>query len=78
MFDVIQTWPRYVLSRLIQFLTGNALASEWFKDQGIKKDEHYNCGCGKLETINHIIKKCRKRSEERKKLKSVLPTLFNS
>jgi hypothetical protein len=32
MFDVMQTWPRYVLSKLVQFRTGHALVEGWFKD----------------------------------------------
>jgi hypothetical protein len=73
MFDVMQTWPRYVLSKLVQFRTGHALVGGWFKDRGIQKDEGYNCGCGQLETINHTIKQYPKREKERKKTKGSVP-----
>ncbi|KAA8909727.1 hypothetical protein TRICI_004376 [Trichomonascus ciferrii] len=41
----------------------------------VVRDEGYNCGYGELETIQHIIQKCPKRAEERKKLKKVSPNL---
>ncbi|KAA8915921.1 hypothetical protein TRICI_001935 [Trichomonascus ciferrii] len=32
-------WPRYVISKLVQFRTGYSLAGEWFKERGIQRDE---------------------------------------
>ncbi|KAA8900587.1 hypothetical protein TRICI_006190 [Trichomonascus ciferrii] len=75
LFDVMKTRSRYVISKLVQFRTGHALVGGWFKERGIQRDEGYNCGCGELETIQHIIQQCPKRAEERKKLKKVSPNL---
>ncbi|KAA8903837.1 hypothetical protein TRICI_005648 [Trichomonascus ciferrii] len=66
--DVIKTWSRYVISKLFQFRTGHALVGGWFKERGIQRDEGYNCDCGELKTVQHIIQQCPKRAEERKKL----------
>ncbi|KAA8917314.1 hypothetical protein TRICI_000530 [Trichomonascus ciferrii] len=55
LFDVMKTWSRYVISKLVQFRTGHALVGGWFKELGIQRDEGYNCDCGELETIQHII-----------------------
>lgn len=36
--DAMQTWPRYILIKLIQLRTGHELVCEWFKNRWIQKD----------------------------------------
>ncbi|KAA8914797.1 hypothetical protein TRICI_002831 [Trichomonascus ciferrii] len=80
MFDVMKSWPRYVTSNLVQFRRGHALVGGWFKERGIQRDEGYNCDCGELETIQHIIQQCPKRQKKLKKVPRIseLSVLLNT
>ncbi|VVT49127.1 uncharacterized protein SAPINGB_P002117 [Magnusiomyces paraingens] len=73
---------RRILSNITQFRTGYGNFGAWFKKFGIEKDS-YNCKCGELETVHHILVECPLLEEERKGLKRISPemdmsTLFNS
>ncbi|VVT55200.1 uncharacterized protein SAPINGB_P004477 [Magnusiomyces paraingens] len=73
---------RRILSNITQFRTGHGNFGAWFKKFGIEKDS-YNCKCGELETVHHILVECPLLEEERKGLKRISPemdmsTLLNS
>ena len=65
--------PRFVLSRIVQYRSGHALVGAWFQKHNIQAN--YNCQCGSLETINHIIKDCSLREPHREILRKASPTL---
>ncbi|VVT44339.1 uncharacterized protein SAPINGB_P000383 [Magnusiomyces paraingens] len=73
---------RRILSNITQFRKGHGNFGAWFKKFGIEKDS-YNCKCGELETVHHILVECPLLEEERKGLKRISPemdmsTLLNS
>ncbi|VVT47317.1 uncharacterized protein SAPINGB_P001651 [Magnusiomyces paraingens] len=70
------------LGNITQFRTGHGNFGAWFKKFEIEKDS-YNCKCGELETVHHILVECPLLEEERKELKRISPemdmsTLLNS
>jgi hypothetical protein len=65
--------PRYVLSKTVQFRTGHALVAAWFQRMNVQTS--YDCSCGELESISHILKDCVLREHIRDILRKVSPTL---
>ncbi|VVT49717.1 uncharacterized protein SAPINGB_P002408 [Magnusiomyces paraingens] len=67
---------RRILSNITQFHTGHGNFGAWFKKKkfGIEKDS-YNCKCGELETVHHILVECPLLEEERKGLKRISPEM---
>jgi hypothetical protein len=69
----LRSSPRHVLSRIVQFRNGHALVGEWFQRLNIQVA--YECSCGHLESISHILKECVLREHIRDILRRVSPSL---
>ena len=79
---VMKKDTRRILSTITQFRTGHGNFGAWFQKFGIEKDS-YNCECGELETVRHILVECPLLEEKRKGLRRISPemdmsTLLNS
>lgn len=79
---VLKNCNRKTLSRITQLWTGHSYFREWYQKWGIEKGS-YDCRCGKLETVRHILVECPLLETKRQRLKQVspetdLPTLLNS
>ena len=72
--DVFRNSPREILSRITQFRTGNGDIGSYLQKKKVPKD-NYNCKCGKLEKVQHIIKYCQKTAPKRGVLFGISPDL---
>ena len=72
--------PRWALSWVAQFRSGDALVGEWFQKFNVEEAE-YKCRCNTdpndatPETIDHILKACELYASSRDILRAASPTL---
>ncbi len=72
--NIIQNQPRRILSKITQFRTNHGNYGQYFKKFNITKDS-YDCECGELETVSHILVSCPITSDKRHMMKRVSPNL---
>ena len=80
--DILKKCNRRKISTITQLRTGHGDFGAWYQRFGIQK-ESYNCKCGELETICHILVECPLRETQRQGLRRVspemdMPTLLDS
>ena len=79
---ILKYYNRWIISRITQLRTNHGYFGAWYQRMGIEKDS-YNCRCGDLETVRHILVDCPLLELQRQGLERVspemdLPTLLNS
>ena len=68
--------PRRILSKIVQYRSGHGLVGAWRQRISRGEDmEEFNCPCGTLQTIQHILKECVLSETRRHFLREVSPTL---
>lgn len=64
---VMQPWPRYFISKIVQFRSVHAVTWECFNNEGSRKMKGTTSIVQNSKKINLIIQKCSKRAEDRGK-----------
>jgi hypothetical protein len=68
--------PRRILRKIVQYRSGHGLVGAWRQRISRGEDtEEFNCPCGTLQTIQHILKECVLSETRRHFLREVSPTL---
>jgi hypothetical protein len=68
--------PRRILSKIVQYWSGHGLVGAWRQRISRGEDtEEFNCPCGTLQTIQHILKECVLSETRRHFLREVSLTL---
>ena len=80
--EIMKKFNRRIVSTITQYRTNHGNFGAWFKRFRIEK-ESYNCKCGELETVKHILVDCPLLETIRVGLRRVspemdMPTLLNS
>ena len=70
----MRTVPRHTFSKLFQLRTGHGALGKYFQTRCITERD-YNCECGQLETVEHVLKECPLHPVERSFLSKVSPEL---
>ncbi|KAA8915349.1 hypothetical protein TRICI_002498, partial [Trichomonascus ciferrii] len=73
LYGIMMSFPRSVVSTLVQYRSGHTLVGSWFRMCRISEEEvySYKCNCGDNETIHHIIIDCPIRRHLRQGLRAI-------